>query len=128
METRFHHTPSDQAKRETPAKLGFGIVGAPKHGAGLSNVATIIGELLANSLLEVEKLASVGAIYPATVAQRVGYMVDFMASEFGAGFDTAPLRELVAGSRYRPLSPLGQEGHRDPRWHIVANTPIEHDL
>ncbi len=123
-----HSVPTGRIWVSTPEVTVFDLVGAPQHGAGLSNVATIIGELLGDSRLDAERLASVGATYPDAVAQRVGYLVDFMAAELGAGFDTSPLRELVADSRYWPLSPRGQGGHRDRRWHVVANTPIEHDL
>jgi len=123
-----HNVPTGRIWVSTLEVTVFDLVEAPQHGAGLSNVATIVGELLGDSRLDPEKLASVGATYPSVVAQRVGYIVDFMAAELGAEFDTSPLRKLVAGSRYRPLSPDGNGGRRDPRWHVVANTPIEHDL
>lgn len=123
-----HNVPTGRIWVSTPEVTVFDLVKAPQHGAGLSNVATIVGELLGDSLLDPERLASVGATYPSVVAQRVGYIVDFMAAELGAEFDTSPLRKLVASSRYRPLAPGRDGGRRDPRWHVVANTPIEHDL
>ncbi|MDE0195036.1 MAG: hypothetical protein OXP08_05750 [bacterium] len=123
-----HNVPTGRIWVSTPEVTAFDLVGSPHEGAGLSNVATIIGDFLINNVLDPHELASVGAAYPTAVTQRAGYIIDSMASEVGAGLDTAPLRELVARSRYRPLSPAGGGGRLDPRWHVVANTRIEHDL
>ena len=112
----------------TPEVTVFDLVESPHQGAGLSNVATIIGDFLIDDIVDPHKLASVGSAYPSAVTQRAGYIIDSMATEVGAELDTAPLRELVARSRYRPLSPTGGVRHHNPRWHIVANTRIEHDL
>ena len=123
-----HNVPTGRIWVSTPEVTVFDLVEAPQEGAGLSNVATIIGDLLLDDSLDADKLASVAAAYPAAIAQRAGYIIDFMAAEVGVTFDTAPLRALVADSRYRPLSPAGDAGHHDSRWHVVANTRIEHDL
>ncbi len=123
-----HSVPTGRILVSTPEVTVFDLVESPHDGAGLSNVATIIGDLLIDRSLDSAKLASVGAGYPVAVAQRVGFVIDFMAREAGVELDTAPLRELVACSRYRLLSPGRGGGDHDPRWHVVANTRIEHDL
>ena len=123
-----HNVPTGRIWVATPEVTVFDLTESPYVGAGLSNVATIIGDFLIDSTLDPVELATVGAVYPTAVVQRVGHIVDFMAAEVDVEFDTAPLGELVAHSRYRPLSPSGDAGHRDPRWHVVANTRIEHDL
>ncbi len=123
-----HNVPTGRIWVSTPEVTVFDLVDAPQNGAGLSNVATIIGDFLIDSSLDPAKLASVAAGYPAAAAQRAGYVIDFMAAEVGAELDTAPLRELVVDSRYRLLSRRGGGGHHDPRWHVVVNTRIEHDL
>lgn len=123
-----HNVPTGRIWVSTHEVTAFDLVEVPQDGAGLSNVATIIGEFLIDGSLDPAKLASVGALYPAAVAQRTGYVIDFMAAVVGAELDTAPLQELVAGSRYRLLSPGGGRGHHDPRWRVVVNTRIEHDL
>ncbi len=123
-----HNVPTGRIWVATPEVTVFDLTESPYDGAGLSNVATIIGDFLLDDTLDPVELAAVGSAYPTAIAQRVGYIVDFMAGEVGAEFDTAPLRELVAHSRYRPLSPTGAGGRQDSRWHVVANTAIEHDL
>lgn len=123
-----HSVPTGRIWVSTPEVTVFDLVESPSEGAGLSNVATIIGDFLIDGALDPHELASVGADYPAAVAQRAGYIIDSMATDVGAELDTAPLQELVAHSRYRPLSPAAGGGPRDLRWHVVANTRIEHDL
>ncbi len=123
-----HGVPTGRIWVSTPEVTVFDLVESPQDGAGLSNVATVVGALLMDGSLDPAALASVGAIYPVAVAQRSGYVIDFMAGEAGVQFDTAPLQALVAGSRYRHLLSSGGDGRHDPRWHLVVNTEIEHDL
>ena len=123
-----HGVPTGRIWVSTPEVTVFDLVESPQDGAGLSNVATVVGGLLMDGSLDPVTLASVGALYPVAVAQRSGYVIDFMAGEAGVQFDTAPLQALVAGSRYRHLSSSGGDGRHDPHWHLVVNTEIEHDL
>ena len=123
-----HGVPTGRIWVSTPEVTVFDLAESPQDGAGLSNVATVVGGLLMDGRLDSAALASVGAGYPAAAVQRCGYVIDFMAAEAGVQFDTAPLHALVAGGRYRLLSSGGRDGHRDPRWHMVVNAEIEHDL
>ena len=123
-----HSVPTGRIWVSTPEVTVFDLVESPKDGAGLSNVATVVGGLLMDGSLDPAALTSVGARYPVAVAQRSGYLIDFMAAEAGVQFDTASLHALVVGSRYRLLSSGGRDGHCDPRWHVVVNAEIEHDL
>lgn len=112
----------------TPEVTVFDLVESPNEGGGLSNVATVIGELVDDEHLEAATLASVAAPYPGVVAQRVGYLVDLMAGEVGAEFDTDPLHNQLRHVRFRELSPNGGDGDHDQRWYVIANADIEHDL
>ena len=123
-----HGVPTGRIWVSTPEATVFDLVESPQDGAGLSNVATVVGALLMDGSLDPEALASVAAMYPVTVAQRSGHIIDFMADECGVEFDTAPLQALVGGCRYRHLSSGGGDGRRDPRWHVAVNAEIEHDL
>ncbi|WP_419926404.1 type IV toxin-antitoxin system AbiEi family antitoxin domain-containing protein [Candidatus Poriferisocius sp.] len=125
---KSHNVPTGRIWVSTPEVTVFDLVEVPQEGAGLSNVATVVGDLLAEGQLDPDTLASAGAFFPKAVVQRAGYLIDFMAHETNTGFDTGPLHKLVEDTRYRALSPSGGPGHRDPRWHITANTELEHDL
>ena len=112
----------------SPEVTVFDLVDSPGEGGGLSNVATIVGELLADQRLDSTDLAEVAALYPDSITQRVGYLIDLMAPEVGVSFDTEALCSRLKGARYRQLAPGKGDGPRNERWHVVANTEIEHDL
>jgi predicted transcriptional regulator of viral defense system len=123
-----HNVPTGRIWVATPEVTVFDLVESPSEGAGLSNVATVIGELLLDNQLDPATMASISKLYPAAVAQRVGYLIEHMANETGAAFDTEKLRRSLVDVRYRDLSPGDGNGHRDKQWHLVINTEIEHDL
>jgi len=123
-----HIVPTGRIWVATPEVTVFDLVESPNEGGGLSNVATVVGELLADELLEAARLASVAALYPGVVAQRVGYLIDLMAREVGAEADTDSLHNNLKDVRYRELSPNGGDGDHDERWHVIVNSDIEHDL
>ncbi len=123
-----HSVPTGRIWVSTPEVTVLDLVESPQDGAGLSNVATIVGALLMDKSLDCSELASVAAMYPVAVAQRSGYIIDFMAGECGVEFDTAPLQALAADCRYRHLSSGGGGGRHDRRWRVVVDAEIEHDL
>ena len=95
-----HNVPTGRIWVAIPEVTVFDLVESPEEGGGLSNVATVIGALLEEQRLGAAALASVAAIYPEVVAQRVGYLIDLMATEVGAEFDTEKTQEPPEG---RPL-------------------------
>ncbi|WP_420619018.1 type IV toxin-antitoxin system AbiEi family antitoxin domain-containing protein [Candidatus Poriferisocius sp.] len=122
------NVPTGRIWVSTPEVTIFDLVETPLEGGGLSNVATVIGALLIEGRLNSALMASIGRLYPLAVVQRTGFLVDYMAGEVGIECDTESLRSLARGGRYRDLSPANGEGSPDPRWHIMANIEIEHDL
>lgn len=126
---RLRHTvPTGRIWVSSPEVTVFDLVEAPERAAGVSNVATIIGDLLHDNMLDPASLADVAAFYPTVVAQRAGHLIDFMSSEENLPIDTDPLHAAVMGGRFRDLAPGSGPGERDNRWRIIANTDVEHDL
>lgn len=123
-----HIVPTGRIWVSSPEITVLDLVESPNFGAGLSNVATVIGELIEGNRLGPLELARAAERYPTAVGQRAGYLLDFMAAEVEFAFDTEPLRESLKDVRYRDLSPGAGVGERDERWHLVINTEIEHDL
>jgi len=126
--TRQHNVPTAKIWVSTPEVTLFDLVDSPQHSGGLSNIATIIGDLLYDNRLDPQALADVATLYPSAVAQRAGHLIDFMASEIGIKIDTETLNIALASCRYRKLSPGRGTGTHDERWHVIVNTAIEHDL
>jgi predicted transcriptional regulator of viral defense system len=105
------------------------LVEAPDLGAGLGNVATVIGDLLLETAIDPDQLAAAAAGYPTAVAQRAGHLVEFMANEVGVTVGLDALDDALREATYVALDPQEhREGERDRRWHVIVNTDIEHDL
>lgn len=126
--TERRNVPTGRLNVSAPEVTVLDLVEAPAFGGGLSNVATVIGELLDEGKLDTTAMASDARVYPMSVAQRVGYLLDFMADATGVEVDTQPLLRLVANAAVTELDPHEPAtGTRDDRWRLVANAPIEPD-
>lgn len=123
------NVPTGRITVATPEVTVLDLVEAPSSGAGLGNVATVIGDLLLEGAIDPDALAEAAADYPSAVAQRTGYLVDRMADDVASSIELDPLEELVADATYTVLDPQRpREGEHDRRWRVIVNTDIEHDL
>lgn len=126
---QLHDLPTGRVTIATVETTILDIVEAPGHAAWLGNVGNVLGELSFSGLIDGARLAEAAAGYPATVAQRAGWLIEFMARELDTVADVDPLAELVAGNDFTALEPREPaEGHRDARWRLIVNTAVEHDL
>ena len=107
----------------------FDLVSFPRAGGGLSNVATVIGDLLVEGQLIPNTLVDAAGLYPVAVVQRAGHLIEFMARETGITVDVDGLAAFVAHAELTPLA-TGRPPSidRDDRWRVQINTRIEHDL
>ena len=128
--TTAANTPTGTMKVSVPEITVLDLVGSPAHGGGLSNIATVLGGLLGDGLLDVERLAALAKDYPAAVSQRTGWLLERIAGEIGAEVDLAPL-DAIAHARLKP-TPLAASGPLagplNERWNILVNTDVEPDL
>lgn len=125
---RQQNVPTGRIWVSTPEVTVFDLTESPQESGGLSNVATIIGDLLYDNQLDPQALADLASLYPSAVAQRTGYLIDLMSKETDIEIDTEALQRAVQGCRYRELSPGHGGGGHDERWHVIVNAVIEHDL
>lgn len=130
--TQQSDTPTGRVAVSTSPTTVLDLAGSPGRGGGVSNVATVIGDLLASGLLDIESLPGVAATFPAAAVQRAGYLLEYMAAETGVEASVADVLDELSrmpGTDWAPLTPGGsRQGARDQRWRIVANTTVEHDL
>lgn len=126
------NVPTGRVTVSTPAGTVFDLVGFPRAGGGISNVATVIGDLLVEGLLNAERLAAAARQHPVAVVQRTGHLIELMAREVDATIDLDPLAALVARAELTSLDPArppaSDGGSRRDRWRVRRNTPVEHDL
>ena len=124
-----HNVETGRVTVATSSTTILDVVEAPEFAAGLGNVGNVLGGLAIEGLVDDERLAAAAANYPATVAQRAGWLVEHMAREVDAHVELDALAELVAARDYTVLDPRSAtEGEGDPRWRIVVNVEVEHDL
>lgn len=121
------NTPNGTMRVATPETTVLDLVGAPRYGGGLSNVASVIVKLVENDGLNVSALAQVAQLYPSSVVQRTGWMIEHAANSVGTSLDLARLEE-VAGRRIERtiLSTTGpRRGRANKRWRVVVNTVVQ---
>lgn len=123
------NTPTGTIKVSTPEVTVLDLVADPTHGGGLSNIATVIADLLDDDKINVEKLVSVADQYPLAVTQRTGWMIDHVAQEIGRTIDLDPLAAMAnPGAERTFLSPSApRRGTMNRRWRVVVNTEVESD-
>jgi predicted transcriptional regulator of viral defense system len=127
--TMERNVPTGRITVAAPAVTVLDLVEAPASGGGLGNVATVIGDLLQEGVIDGDALAEVAADYPGAVAQRVGYLVEYMADEIDVSISLDRLEQLVADASYTVLDPQRRrDGEHGRRWRVIVNTDVEHDL
>lgn len=125
--TAVINTPTGTMRVSTTEATVFDLVSAPEHSGGLSNVATVIGDLLEDSQLEPGRLAAIADLWPTAVAQRTGWIIQHMAGAVGVDLELDQLAAIASrGGRVR-LVPSGGDGPLDSRWKVVVNAQAEPD-
>lgn len=120
------NTPRGTLRIATPEVTALELIGYPDHGGGLSNVATVLVELVAEMpprTLEVEARRA-----PMAWVQRLGYVL----TTIGAHDCAAALDPVLADGSpfFVAMTPsVSMTGAvRDPRWRVAVNAEIEPDL
>lgn len=123
------NTPTGTMIVSSPETTVLDLLAHPRRGAGTSNVATIIGELLETQKIDANRLAELSEQYPASVANRTGWLVEFMANAVSVDVDLSPLLgrvdRRIAPSPLFPSEP--RRGRVDPTWNVCVNGEVEPD-
>lgn len=127
--TVLRNVPTGRVTVSSAETTVLDLVEAPELGAGLGNVATVVGDLLLETAIDADHLAEAASGYPTAVRQRAGHLIDFMANEVGVTVRLDALHHALAEVPYVTLDPhQPRGGERDRRWRVIVNTDIEHDL
>ena len=107
----------------SPEATMFDLALRPGAAGGLDNVATIIGELAGEGLVNLTELAVAARSFPASAVRRVGWMLaTFCGIDATAELATSP-------ADHSRLDPHGDRGGPiDPTWKLILNASIEPDL
>ncbi len=125
MPVATFNTPLGVLRYATPEVTALELVGYPKHAGGLSNVATIVGELAEG--LDAGKLLEVARLSPISWSQRIGYILELVGRD-----DLArPLQPFVEeqAKSYAPLRRAAAvaPAKRSARWKLIVNAEVEPD-
>ncbi len=105
------------------------LVAMPLRSGGLSNIGTIVGEMLDEKRIDSKLLFDAATGYPASVVARTGWMIEFAAGHVDKQFDVEMLRRL-ASARVTPtlLDSQGpRTGELNNRWNLIVNSSVEVD-
>src|SRR5690606_27098556 len=82
------NTPTGTMRISTPEVTILDLVAFPTESGAVHNVATIIGEMLAENAIDIAGLADSAVGYPVSVVQRTGWLIDYMAERMEVSIDT----------------------------------------
>ncbi len=120
--------PTGQVWVSTPEVTVLDLAADPNLGGGISNVATVVGELAEEAALDPQRLAEASGHFSLATVRRLGYLLDALEASSVAD----ALRSVVASRHHFPpdlLSPASPDaGDIDPSWRIRVNTEVDSDL
>lgn len=124
--TKEFNTPRGVLRVSTPEATAIDLAGDPQHAGGLSNVATVLAELV--EAIDPALLPEAAAGVPVPWAQRLGYLLERVEARDAA----QALHKFVAerAREYAPLAPGADVSDvvRDPRWKLLVNANVEPEL
>ena len=120
------NTPTGTMRVSKPAVTALDLVTRPRDSGGLSNVATVLIELVEEQPIADGDLVAVSKHYPSSSVRRLAHLLE---SFCGAHLDELHTRTAPAGAEPAPLDPAGPRlGHVNPRWNVRVNSVVEPDV
>jgi len=111
----------------TPEVTVLDLCDDPLRAGGLSNAATVIGELAEDDLIDVAALVRVADLFPAAAGRRAGWVLSMVAPDLEvSGLAEAVARRVASPSLLR--ADRSEHGPIDARWQIRVNADVEPDL
>lgn len=119
-------TPNGPVRFSTPEVTALELVGYPLQAGGLSNVATILSDLVDE--IAPDKLAVAAETSPVSWSQRLGYLFEHL----GLSDHAAALRPLVS-AQAKNMTPLLRTAPtagsvRSKDWKLIINTEVDPDV
>lgn len=124
--TVTRNTATGQSRVAAPAAVALDLATRPLDAGGLSNVATVVADLVEEQQLSVDELLAAARVYPAASLQRLGWILDRVNAGLDRDRIAAAVHEHVrSGVALDPKKP--RRGRWHPRWGVVENTDVEPD-
>lgn len=133
--TAPRNTATGQARVATPAATLLDLASRPNDAGGLSNVATVVAELVEETNVAANELLAACTAYPVASMRRLGWLLERLQGEAATRTLADALANALADagqSPHRPavlLDPAGlRRGLGSRRWGVVENTDVDPDL
>jgi predicted transcriptional regulator of viral defense system len=131
--TTARNTATGQLRLSTPAATGLDLARRPLDGGGLSNVATVLAELVGEGALDAEdvRTAMATGAFPTSALRRLGWLLEFVQADLDTELLYQVLRsEYDRGARASVLLDASgpRRGQTNSRWGVVENAVVEPDL
>jgi predicted transcriptional regulator of viral defense system len=113
----------------SPEVTALDLAARPSDGGGLSNVATVVSELVDGVGLDPVKIVDVAKGYRTGVLRRLGWLLEHVEAPVDLTHLEQYLARDVPGRATVLLDPHGlRTGRSDQRWGLVENADVEPDL
>jgi len=128
--TQLHTSSTGRVRVATPAATCLDLASRPREGGGLSNVATVLAELVEEQQVTAEQLVAAAHSYPLSSVRRLGWLLERVEAPVPADQLLQVLDAHEPSERTATLlDPRGpRKGARDRRWGLVINQDVEPDL
>ena len=120
---------SGTVRVSSPAATLLDLTSRPGYAGGLSNVATVIAELVAETGLSAAAVLEAASAFPQSSLRRLGWIMDLVDSPLDRDLIASRLAEHSTERAHALLDARGQRrGRSDKRWGLVVNAEVEPDL
>lgn len=120
---------SGRVRVSSPAATALDLASRPIEGGGLSNVATVVAELVEETSLSAEEVIACAAAFPKASLRRLGWLLDLVGASVDRGLLAAHVAESPLERAHVLLDSRGERrGPGDNRWGVVVNADVEPDL
>lgn len=122
------NVPTGQVWVSTPEVTAFDLAADPRHGGGVSNVATVLIELCDEGQLAAQRLVDATEHFSLAAVRRLGFLLDTIGQSDLAN----ALHDRAEQRRHFPPDVLAPHnsgaGPVDARWRLRVNADVEPDL
>lgn len=126
--TELRNSSTGTYRVSSPATTVLDLALRPRDAGGLSNVATVLHELVEDDGLDARELLNAAQYYPRSAVRRLGWLFDFTLAPFDTDSIISWLGPITGRADVLLDAAGPRRGRSDHRWGIVVNAEVEADL
>ena len=120
---------ADQVRVSSPAATALDLASRPADGGGLSNVATVVHDLVEAAGMSAQDILDAAEAFPNSSLRRLGWVLDLSDAPLDLDLVAAHLSLKPTARANVLLDARGpRRGPGNNRWGVVVNADVEPDL